>query len=320
MKRFILQIIGFSFLTISLTVGLILYSNKKMNDGSFFTVNEKTKFLIIGDSHPECAFNDSLIEHTSNFAYSGESYFYQYLKTKKLLEKNKEIKTVFIEFNNGQIEKGMDDNIWGAEQIAWRYPKYSAYMDFIDLKILLSKNWKATFDAQAISLKNNLRFLLKRNKTLILYGGWGAYLPLDNEGTEILNQSMNDEMVELDSLIDISEVNIEYLLKTIRYCKDNKVTVYLIRSPVHPKYRGLLNEKTFQMVLKSKLSGMEFLDFKSFPAMNSEFADYHHLNRKGARKFSIFFNDLIEAGLLEDLNKKLLIDKAFEKLEMLSVD
>jgi hypothetical protein len=52
-----------------------------------------------------------------------------------------------------------------------------------------------------------------------------------------------------------------------------------------------------------------FLDFADFPILNSEFGDLEHLNYRGAAKFSIWFNKLIESGLLQEPNKQLLINK-----------
>ena len=66
-------------------------------------------------------------------------------------------------------------------------------------------------------------------------------------------------------------------------------------------------------MLKSKFSDTEFLDFSQFQLLNSEFGDLAHLNHKGATKFSIWFNNLLNNGLLEKDNKQKFIDNEMIK-------
>ena len=57
----------------------------------------------------------------------------------------------------------------------------------------------------------------------------------------------------------------------------------------------------------------EFLDFKEYPLTNSEFADLVHLNYNGAKIFSIWFNELLEKGILTKENKQQIIDTGMSK-------
>jgi hypothetical protein len=49
---------------------------------------------------------------------------------------------------------------------------------------------------------------------------------------------------------------------------------------------------------------LEYLDFLKFPLKNAQFADPEHLNHKGAKVFSQWFNQLLKKGLLEKNNKQ----------------
>lgn len=313
MRPFLTKSLTFALLVVAATSTLILLVNFAMRRGHYFDMGRKAELLMVGDSHPECAFNDSIISHSANFSSSGESYFYGFLKVKMLLKKNPQVKTIFIEFNNGQIEKAMDENIWGDKHIDWRYPKYSAYMGIEEIGILMSHNWKTTVHAQFISLRDNVRFLVRRSKSLVYYGGWGAYHPLRHDGSQLLAQYRNNRVDVLDSLVETSPTNLLYLSKMIEFCRNRDVVVFLIRSPVHPKYRGLANEKTFQQVLQGQFAGVEFLDFVTFSADDTEFADLHHLNYKGAQRYSTLLESLLKNGLLNTDKKQDIIDREISK-------
>src|SRR5690554_8088243 len=92
-----------------LILGLIVLINASLSfierKYSDFKLDEHPKYIVVGHSHPECAFNDSLIPELKNISHSGESYFYSYFKTKQVVQQNTSIEVVFIEFTNNQIVK-----------------------------------------------------------------------------------------------------------------------------------------------------------------------------------------------------------------------
>lgn len=111
----------------------------------------------------------------------------------------------------------------------------------------------------------------------------------------------------------ISEINIHYLEKILDLCTTNKVKVYLTRTPIHSRSDELLNEDRFQQILSSRFKTIEFLDFKRFPLADADFGDLEHLNYKGAKKFSLFFNLLMKENLLAQVEKQKFIDKEMVK-------
>ncbi|MGV8813804.1 MAG: hypothetical protein ACOH2D_06800 [Gelidibacter sp.] len=90
-----------------------------------------------------------------------------------------------------------------------------------------------------------------------------------------------------------SNYDILYLKKMIELCKKNNVKVVFVRSPYHEKFIGRKYESLFQMYRKENFENIDFLDCKDFEIENFEFADLQHLNYKGANKFSIWFEKLI---------------------------
>ena len=85
--------------------------------------------------------------------------------------------------------------------------------------------------------------------------------------------------------------------------------VYLVRSPLHPKYEGLGNETLFRRLLNTEFRNAEFLDLKDYPLPDSDYGDLEHVNYRGAKKYSLFFNKLIKQGLLEKTDKQKFINE-----------
>ena len=132
MRQFIQLSITFLIALFTLIFVSVELSEYVVNKNSDFKLNKSTKYLVLGHSHPECAFNDSLIENFKNISQSGESYYYTYFKAKKIIEQNPSIETVFIEFTNNQINESMNSWIWKEKYMNYRYPRYSPFMNFTD--------------------------------------------------------------------------------------------------------------------------------------------------------------------------------------------
>ena len=56
------------------------------------------------------------------------------------------------------------------------------------------------------------------------------------------------------------------------------------------------------------------LDFQNFPLEDNEFWDPIHLNYKGAKKFSLFFDSSLKRGLLDAPNPQSMIDEEIQKM------
>jgi hypothetical protein len=137
MNRFIKRYLLFVSLFLLTIILELVITNSIIDRKAIFNSKKTTKYIIAGDSHPECAFNDSLLPGFTNYAQSGESYFYTFFKIKKLIEQNKNIEAVFVEFTNNQITKEMDGKIWGDRYLSLRYPLYSPFMNVEDNKLLI---------------------------------------------------------------------------------------------------------------------------------------------------------------------------------------
>lgn len=319
MRKFINRILLFGLYIISPIAIALIGSHIVLNNPKYWKLPTNKDYIVLGHSHPECAFNDTLISGLVNLGKSGESYFYTYLKAKKIIPNNKTLKAVFIEFGNSNIGRGMDSWIWDDKHIQQNFPRYFSLLDYSDFKILAENNFKAILNCPPSRFIKEIGYtymsslILRKNfRSNTRFGGYN-YLKANK--VELL---VKDEMSSnRDNNIiekDISEINIKYLQKIVELCNENNIKAFLIRSPVHSKYFSIYNEVDFNRVLKAYFQNTEFIDFASFPLQNNEYRDFGHLNYQGAHKFSIWFNSLLMNNFLKEKDKQLIVHKSIKTL------
>ena len=285
-----------------------------INKRATFNLKQKPTMVVIGHSHSECAFNDSVIADFQNLSQSADSYFYIYQKVRLVLQANPEIETVFIEFSNNNIRKEMD---------LWKNPnKYTCYSPFLNLNdhvTIITDDFQQFLNNFSVSSKNRLIRVMNNdyNYPKIL----GGYNFLVRNKTDSLVKNISptnaNHTTENDRKIDFSYgKQIEYLDKTIALCKKMRVEVFLVRSPLQPLYKGYKYEEKYQSILRTHYADIEHLDFSKFPLSNSEFGDLNHLNHKGAKVFSSWFQSLIEGGLLKAADKTEFVKKELGKIRL----
>jgi hypothetical protein len=313
MKKFIKNMLIFISFICFFFGATIFITSYKIDKSEYFQLSKNISFLILGHSHSQYAFNDSLIDKSKNFSQAAELYFYTFIKLKKIVKANKQVKIVFLEFSNNQIAAEMDKWLESEEDILYRVPKYATIMDYESYKYIFFKNPNALIKVFPLIFKNDINTLLSGNKDYINYQDWGGYFHHKKAEVDLLLKAR--KLIKNNrEKITYSNVNLEYLYKIITYCKYNNTKLILVRSPQHPEYPILSNEKVFQKILKNDLKEIPFLDFNKFPLSNQDYVDLQHLNYKGARKFSLFFNDLLKHGLLEKTDKQQFINNEIENL------
>lgn len=306
MKRFTFNLLRFGFILLVLLLTGLLLTEGYIAKRSNFKISGHADKIIIGHSHPECAFNDSLIVNTVNVAQSGESYFFSYYKINQLLQQNKNIKCIFLEYTNNQLEKKMEDWIWSSMFLSHKYHTYAPFIDYPGNNLLMKKNPTSLLKLQIKTLLYSLKVIALKEYDYTRKTGGYLYLAKSKIDSLIRLKDKAAEKNKLEELFP-SE-NLAYLDKIVLLCRARKIKLILLRSPLHEKYPGTRNEKTFKNILATRYPHLHFLDFKNFPLRDDEFADLEHLNFKGAKRFSVFFNDLLAHGLLAAHNQQKIID------------
>jgi hypothetical protein len=295
-KKFILKSILYSTILGLSIVSVFIFPFEFLKKHGEFQLEDNISMIIIGHSHPECAFDDSKIINFRNLSNAGQSYFYLLPKLRKVLESNSQIETVFIEFSNGQIEERMDDWIWGNDKLSNFYPVYAPFLEKSDHNLLLKNNPKGVFSTVPIVAKKNLGRVLTMD--LDYSDDIGNFKPLKKS---IIDSLINNRKIGISEPSNpnpkLSLTHLEYLDKIIKVCKEKKIKVILVRSPQHRYYNYRANEEIFQKILKERYNDLEFLDFNDFPLTDEQFGDFSHVNEKGAEVFSIWFNKEIIGNL-----------------------
>jgi hypothetical protein len=309
MKGFIKKIIVFLSLALLAIIAIVIGSNYIVKSQSSFKIDDNITELVIGHSHSQCSVNDSILNNSINLSSSGESYFYNYQKLKKVIEDNKQIKTVFVEFANNHVDSVMDDWTCGYDKMSYYLQFYSPFLDSEELNLLFDNNSTDLLACYSIATRKHIYRVLKGDYNLI--DDIGSFEPAQLSKVDELI-AKNDFNSSISKTHALSETNLNYLRKMIDLCKENNIKIFLLRSPQHPLYSDLINESIYQNVLKTRFNDVDLLDFDAMNFPNNNYLDLHHLNYIGAGKFTMLLNNLIENNLLNSNNKQGIIDKAIE--------
>ena len=303
MKQFLVRLLVFSICLVGLFLILIATSSWLAIKNNDFKIKKNTKYIVLGHSHAECAYNDSLILNFENFSQSGESYFYTLPKIKEIINKNPPIKTIFLELTNNQLTKNVEEWITGKKYLGYYYAMYFPYISTKN-HLFLVKNAPLEFVRNLpIVCKDLLKKSTSKHSYPYEYGGFKAVQGNLNSYKTNKIQHKNEDFVEIKR--GVSKIQLHYLQEIIAFCKDKKVDLVLIRTPQHRSYQGFANEKDFNNLLKNELGSVKFLDLVKFPLSDDEYRDPEHLNSQGAQKLSRWFNKF----LIEDFPKVFLKQK-----------
>lgn len=299
MNQFILKILSF-LLVIFFSIFLFEVSVATyVSNMASFKFKPTTKYIIFGSSVSTCAYNDSIIENFVNLSDLGEPYFYSFYKIKEVIQQNKSLNAIFLEFSNGNIDKHkMAGRIWDDENMRYRYPFLASFISYEDQLLLIRKNFETYFEIQGISSKIRISKILRHD--LDFTKNIGHFRQLKRNFSDSDNSNYDSlKFLDLDNKYEISSINLHYLDEIVSLCQVHGVRIIFIRTPQYVFYPLKKNELFFQKILKTRYSIVEFLDLYNFKLKNNEIADVEHLNYRGANRFSTWFNDLIESGILD---------------------
>lgn len=296
MKKFI-RTTGLFFVTCLALVLVFNYAvDRLVSNEKYYPLQPAKPYLILGHSHPACAYNDSLIDGVQNLSHAMEGYFYTYFKLKTLIQSKQNIKGVFLDFSNDQLNSFGNQRIYG-NYLSSLLPKYSSVIDFKGLIFLFSKKPAETLQSLNTSLWKKASFCFHDERNFIKAMDWGGYTYTthitDGKDEASIKKVNGKAIIEYDQ--SISETNLEYLRKIIDLCKSNQIQIYLIRTPLFYMPIESTNEELFKSTLQNKFADVPFLDFNAFKLIQNDFADKDHLNTYGSRKISLFFNQLMDS-------------------------
>lgn len=303
MKKFLVRLTIFSVCNLGLFLVLVFSSSwlaRKQND---FSIKQDTKFIILGHSHSECAYNDALIDNFENFSQSGESYFYSIPKLEQIIRMNPQVKTVFLECTNNQMTENVEEWIFGKKYLGYYYANYFPYIG-LKSDFFIFRNQPTEYSRNfSIVCKDILKKCISKHKIPYEYGGFkGVKGTLYSYQKNSLKHS-NEDFVQIKK--GISEVQINFLREISNLLANKKIELILIRTPQHSSYQGFVNESEYKKVIETEFSKVKFIDLVNFPLSDTDYRDPEHLNTVGAEKISGWMNKFLKEDYSYAFQKQL---------------
>ncbi|MCC1484899.1 hypothetical protein [Winogradskyella immobilis] len=223
MNKFLKKSILFIAYFYSCLLLLICVSNYCINKHVNLKLDRNIKHIVIGNSKPECAYNDSLISNFKNLSRSAESYFYNYIKLKQVLNQNSQIETVFIEFSNANILIREDQKIWRNRFLNHNLPQYFPFLEINDHKLLAYKNALGYQQNILKSLSYNFNRIVSSNYNYI--DSLGGFLALKRQKVKTILDTLSYNPIKQIALNpkQISINDLGYLEEMIQLCRRKKL-------------------------------------------------------------------------------------------------
>lgn len=249
--------------------------------------------LILGSSHTFYGINPKYFsKKTFNAAYVSQTLDLDYEILKKYDSKLKNLKTIIIPISYFSLFETLETDVE-----KWRIRNYVMYYNLPN-----KYNFTDNFETLNNDIKLNVKKTIKHyflNKSFITSSnlGWGTNFNSKNKIAFNGDYTAKKHTVKNFNLFND---NLNTLNEIITLCRKNKTSVLFITLPTHKSYYENLNviqlEKTTKAInnLIRKNSNCKYLNLlKSNNFTNEDFYDADHLNEIGAKKLSIFTNNLI---------------------------
>lgn len=109
MKKFLLK--TFAFIIVLLISIVAFWAIICSNRVDSMRIPQNSNLVFLGNSHIECAINDSIVKNCFNFARSGDNLEHTYLKLKLIKQFNVQIDTVIIGYDDVLMGSGISDSL-----------------------------------------------------------------------------------------------------------------------------------------------------------------------------------------------------------------
>ena len=295
MKQFIFKTLAFIATTILMFVLFWMLICSTRDELMNLPDNEQIVFL--GNSHIECAVNDTIVKNSYNFGRSGDRIEIIYSKLKLIHRYNPQVDTIILLYDN--VLYGHCCNKSFATQIysPYFYDTYNIYdiyniithsnLDYAQSHITHPFNW--------FKLSDIIPSLFRENNNITKTYNLGKYLYSKRDKLNLDIKIRGNNKV---NIISYDKLTLYFLEQTIKYCNDNNLTLIFMCPPQHNKC--FLDSTYYKQVYKESYSDIPFYDFKTLQLPDSCFGDLDHLNYKGAKVFS----EYLEKEVLHKQNYK----------------
>jgi hypothetical protein len=282
MRRFLKKIALYFGIMLLVIAGLAWSYKLKMDS---LNIRPGITTLICGDSQPQTALNDSIIQSSMNIAQGNEHYFYTHQKLKYLLPRNPGIKLVILGISYQTFTTSFD------KLIATMLPQHLLILDFTG-KLFVVKQHPLEFLTSLRAITHEFNAIVNA-RSYSDYWLWGGFIKSD---ISKLDEYSIDDGIKVryyetrGGLQGYSIWQEPYLKEIIRLCHDREIKIVLVGTPVNFRFADKIPDKfirKFHSILGSiDSSKVVILDYQGIEMPDNCFRDGHHLNSLGAEKFS----------------------------------
>ena len=268
--------------------------------------SNEIEVLILGGSHSYFGINpDYFTAKAFNAGNVSQPLNIDFKLLEKYQNNFKNLKAIIIPMSYPSLWSQLDGDVE-----SWRIKNHVIYQK-IDYKFSL-QNYTEIFG-------NKLNINVRKLKSYYINGknfatcnklGWGTgnnsinAQDLDKTGREAaLRHSLENPISKSD--IDIFNESISILNNIISWGAEHNVNVILLTSPTYKTYSENLNvwqlEKTIEVStqLAKKYSNCKYFNLLNDTSfMAEDYYDADHLNEKGAEKFSILVNNIVQYDIV----------------------
>lgn len=253
-------------------VGLRIVISKNLS----WKIPQEKHVLFLGASHVKRGIDDSITKSGYNMANSSERYLFTYLKLKRLLKDNPQIDQLFLQCAPTDLWEHADDKYFAENEQSLYIPTFFPFFSKEELDVY--RDDPIQFCSMIVhSLLDFEYYHPQHNKKLL-----GGYVRDYKAFKEMNPKEVEHKMMEGKGG---NTINRHYLHRIIDLAKSHHVSIHLIYCPVyHPEY--VYDQDEFYEAYKKEFSDIELLDYSHWPVADDERIDAHHLNNKGAQRFT----------------------------------
>lgn len=290
MKKFLSKIAWFSTFSIFIIALIWGISYVVLKDTSFKLPADKT-ILIIGDSHPECAIDDTIISNAHNLSHSGTALFYSFLKVRKIVEENPQIKTIVVGYNYEDLTESKNSWLLQERYLKSKVPPYFFLMKPAEFGILLKRSPLPVLSSLISSPFPLVSYWVKPKKDIKATKTWGGFQRLSKQAEFKDEPELITDSTPIQASIDDS-YQLQYLKQIYDFARQHGKDVILINSPV--RISKAKENRYFPAYLdfaRTYLPDATLLNHASLEIPINGFADATHLNYHGAGYYSNYLKD-----------------------------
>lgn len=275
MKLYLRKLALISLLLVVLLAVLAFASRAVVVRGCSWKLPERVHVLFLGASHVEYAVDDSMMTSAVNWARGSERYAYTYIKLSHLLEDNPRIDTVFLELAPTDLWADADDKYHKENEQSFYVANYWPFFSLAEWRIFAGE----PLQAGRVVVANLLQAdnVLRHDKWWKKMGG--------HEKTFEEMDAAAAKWEPAESLGHGNAVNYGYLRKIVRLCEKRGVKLYFLETPTSHIER-IYDIAYFRDAYRKNFSDVEFVDYSDWPMADDERKDPHHLNHRGAVRFT----------------------------------